>query len=99
MRIFYLLLGACCLFLSVFFLELLDPSLGINDLLFSCKERVTLGAYIDTDILSCRFCHNSLTAGTDNFNFFILRMNFLFQSFPPEYGFTYTLLISKEEQI
>jgi hypothetical protein len=87
MRIFYLLLSACCLFLSVFFLEFFDPSLSINNLLFSCKEGVTLGAYVDTDILSCRSRHKSLTAGADNLDFFILRMNFLLQSFPPEYSF------------
>ncbi len=91
MKVFYLLLGACCLFLGVFSPKLLDPSLCINDLLFSCKERMTLGAYIDADILSCRFCHNSLTAGTDNFNFVILRMNFFLQCFPPEYSFAYSL--------
>jgi hypothetical protein len=89
MKVFYLLLGACCLFLGVFSPKLLDPSLSINDLLFSCKERMALGTYIDADILSCRFCQNSLTAGTDNFNFFILWMNFFFQSFPPECSFTY----------
>jgi hypothetical protein len=94
MKIFYLLLGTCCLFLGVFFPEFLDPSFGINDFLFSRKERVTLGAYIDTDILSCRFCQNSLTAGTDNFNFFILWMNFFLQSFPPERSFTDSLLLS-----
>ncbi len=72
------------LLLRVFSLKFLYSSLGINDLLLSRKEWMTLGTNIHMDFLFCRSCRENLSTGTFNFRLDVRRMNTFFQPAPPD---------------
>jgi hypothetical protein len=72
------------LFLGVFFLELLDSSLGIKDLLFAGEERMTLRADVEMDVFACRARYKGFAARARHFDFLVLRVNACFHVLPPE---------------
>ena len=72
------------LFLGVFFLELLDSSLGIKDLLFAGEERMTLRADVEMDVFACRARCKGFAARADHFDFLVIRVNACFHVLPPE---------------
>ncbi len=72
------------LLLGVFLLKLLHPALSVNYLLLSCIERMALGADIEMNLFSGRFCSKGLAAGAAHLNFLIFRMNSFLQFNPPE---------------
>ena len=70
----------CLLIKSIFFLEFFYITAGINHLLLSCEEWVTLIADINVECvaLAVRLCFKSISASTYNGNFMIIWMYFLF---------------------
>src|SRR5687767_13968273 len=80
-----LLCGVCILgrFLTIPLIEAVDPSGGIDQLLFPGKERVASRAnfYVQVALLS-RTCLKSLTARTRDGHFLICWMNLWLHYFP-----------------
>ena len=62
---------------TVTLLESLNTSAGINELLLTGKERMTLRAYIYTEICLCGACFYNITASACNLCLFIFGMNIL----------------------
>jgi hypothetical protein len=67
----YLLLAKSRIGLSVLSPKLLNPSFGIDYLLFPCKKRMALRAYINLYFFPCRLCRKRLTAGANDSSFIV----------------------------
>ena len=63
-----------CVFHTEALLESVNASAGINQLLFACKERMTLRANIQTDVLLGGAGFKFRAAGTPYGSLFVLRM-------------------------
>jgi len=64
-------------------LETVDTATGIHHFLLACVERVTLGAHIQSQVLSERgTCLENITAGTGSGNLGILGVNTFFHGEP-----------------
>jgi len=65
-------------------LELVNTSAGINKLLLTGKEGVTLGANFNSHFAAlCGLCCNGLSASASDYALFILGMDVLFHYFSP----------------
>jgi len=59
-------------------LKSVNASAGVNELLSSGEEGVTLGTNFNTDLISCRLCFESSAASALNSNGLVVRMDILF---------------------
>ena len=66
----------------VLFQVLLDAPGGINEFLLSGEERMALRADFHAQVLDRTAGFDDVAAGTNDFRFVILRMDFLFHQFP-----------------
>ena len=77
--------------------ESVNTTAGIDKLLLSCEERMTLAADFDFDVFSCRTCFDNVTASTGNCSLFIIRMYTLFHSVSPLCNFCNVPIISHKK--
>lgn len=66
---------------TVFLIECLDTSTSRNSLLLSGVERMTLGTYLDVDLLLCGAYDESISTVAGNRSLIILRMNSFLHDF------------------
>ena len=71
-------------FLAVAFAEFIDLSCGINNFLFTCKERVTLRTNIYTHcvVSICRTSSEGIPTATGYINLLVFWMNIRFHNWP-----------------
>lgn len=69
-------------FNAVPFVETINPAVGCRELLFSGKERMTIGASINTDIFRRGAGNKCISAGSaSDSHLIVLRMNTFFHVF------------------
>ena len=59
----------------IFFYKFFNPACRINDLLFTCEERVASRTYIYGNLFFCRVCLDTITTGTGYHAGYIFRMD------------------------
>lgn len=75
------LVRTCFLLQTVFSVETVDTSTGVNKLLLAGVERVTLGANFNLDVLFCRTSLNNCTTRASDSSLFVLGMDTFLHEF------------------